>query len=60
MEEERISDLGGIGCLPSIVGRAKPAEFVGKSGAFQSIIETIEMVALRKSSVIISGETGTG
>jgi transcriptional regulator with PAS, ATPase and Fis domain len=34
--------------------------FVGQSGAFQSIIETIETVALRKSSVIIVGETGTG
>jgi transcriptional regulator with GAF, ATPase, and Fis domain len=36
------------------------SQFVGQSGAFQSILETIEMVALRKSSVVIIGETGTG
>jgi len=36
------------------------APFVGQSGAFESIIETIETVALRRSSVIIVGETGTG
>ncbi len=34
--------------------------FVGNSPAFQSIIETIETVAHRESSVIITGETGTG
>lgn len=34
---------------------------VGRSsGAFQSILETVETVALHKSSVIITGETGTG
>ena len=57
MEEE--GDLG-VGCLQSRASRAQPGEFVGQSGAFRSIIETIEMVAMRKSSVIISGETGTG
>ena len=36
------------------------SQFVGQSGAFQSILETIDMVALRKSSVVIIGETGTG
>jgi len=55
---ERDPGLGG-GCLQS-VGKAQPTGFVGQSGAFQSIIETIETVALRESSVIIVGETGTG
>ena len=35
-------------------------EFVGQSDAFRSILETIDTVALHKSSVIIVGETGTG
>jgi len=34
--------------------------FVGASGAFQSILETIDIIACRESSVIITGETGTG
>jgi transcriptional regulator with PAS, ATPase and Fis domain len=34
--------------------------FVGRSIPFCSIFETISSVALRKSSVIITGETGTG
>lgn len=53
------SDLG-VGCLQSVAARAQRGEFLGQSGAFRSIVETVEMVALRKSSVIISGETGTG
>lgn len=35
-------------------------EFVGKSSVFNSIIKSIKMVAPRKSSVVIFGETGTG
>lgn len=35
-------------------------EFVGQSGAFRSVVEAIETVAPRQSSVIIRGETGTG
>ena len=58
-EVEEEGDLG-VGCLQSIASSDQPREFVGQSGAFRSIIETIEMVAMRKSSVIISGETGTG
>jgi len=34
--------------------------FIGKSGAFYSILETIQAVAARKCSVIIVGETGVG
>ena len=34
--------------------------FIGTSAAFESILETIKTVAMRKCSVIISGETGTG
>ena len=36
------------------------ADFVGQSDAYCSILQTIETVACRKSSVIIMGETGTG
>lgn len=39
---------------------ASRRDFVGRSCAFRSINETIETVASRKSSVIITGETGTG
>lgn len=35
-------------------------EFLGASGAFNTIIETIEAVAARRCSVVITGETGTG
>ncbi|OHB56145.1 MAG: hypothetical protein A2Y07_01360 [Planctomycetes bacterium GWF2_50_10] len=35
-------------------------EFIGTSGAFNTIIETIEAVAARRCSVVITGETGTG
>ncbi|RKY08267.1 MAG: hypothetical protein DRP66_04920 [Planctomycetota bacterium] len=35
-------------------------QFVGQSGAFQSILEAMNTVASRKSSVVIIGETGTG
>lgn len=35
-------------------------EFIGVSTAFNSILETIKIIAARKCSVIITGETGTG
>ncbi|MFZ0034422.1 MAG: sigma-54 dependent transcriptional regulator [Sedimentisphaerales bacterium] len=35
-------------------------QFVGCSTAFQSILETIRNIAWRETSVIITGETGTG
>jgi len=56
MKEERMG-MGGAQSAPEM---AKPIKFVGRSGAFRSLSETIEMVAQRNSSVIISGETGTG
>ena len=59
MEKEKSLDVGDD-YLQSIEERVQPSEFAGQSDAFRSIVETIEMVALRKSSVIISGETGTG
>lgn len=34
--------------------------FIGKSAAFNSIVEMIEIIAGRKCSVIITGETGVG
>jgi len=41
---------------------AKTADsaFIGKSPAFNSILEMIEAIAARRCSVIISGETGVG
>jgi DNA-binding NtrC family response regulator len=36
------------------------ANFIGRSSAFNSIIEMIDAVASRKCSVIITGETGVG
>jgi len=35
-------------------------EFVGRSPALTSILETVEAIAARKCSVIITGETGVG
>ena len=35
-------------------------EFIGRSAAFNSIVEMIEIIASRKCSVIITGETGVG
>ena len=34
--------------------------FVGKSAIYESIIETIQTIAPRKSPVVLTGETGTG
>jgi len=34
--------------------------FIGQSPAFESVLETVEAIACRKCSVIISGETGVG
>jgi DNA-binding NtrC family response regulator len=36
------------------------SRFIGNSPAFQAIINTIDTIAWRESSVIIVGETGTG
>lgn len=36
------------------------SRFVGRSFAFESVLETVQMVAGRNCSVIINGETGTG
>jgi len=58
MEKEKSSVIEIV--CPRTVGKKWSAEFVGRSGAFQSIVESIEGVASRKSSVIIVGETGTG
>jgi transcriptional regulator with GAF, ATPase, and Fis domain len=49
----------------SIAGNAGDTDshavkLVGQSVAFRSIVETIQTIAWRKSSVIITGETGTG
>ncbi|MHC4396425.1 MAG: sigma-54 interaction domain-containing protein [Planctomycetota bacterium] len=40
--------------------RTVRAEFIGKSPAFNCIVEMIEAVASRKCSIIITGETGVG
>jgi DNA-binding NtrC family response regulator len=40
--------------------QADNADFIGKSPAFNSILETIKAVAARRCSIIITGETGVG
>jgi DNA-binding NtrC family response regulator len=40
--------------------RRAEIEFVGRSPALTSILETVETIAARKCSVIITGETGVG
>lgn len=40
--------------------RVAKADFIGKSPAFNSILEMIEAIAARKCPVIITGETGVG
>ena len=37
-----------------------PGSFIGSSPAFESILDTIDAIAARRCSVIISGETGVG
>lgn len=46
--------------LSRISGETINADFIGKSPAFNSILETIATVAGRKCPVIITGETGVG
>ena len=58
--EERLDFITGDNRIPAIRGDVQSRGFVGQSDAFQSILETIDTVALHKSSVIIVGETGTG
>jgi len=41
-------------------GSADTNDFIGKSPAFDSIVEMVEVVAARKCPVIIVGETGVG
>jgi len=52
----RFSDAGGR----SGGGLGGEQEFIGKSAAFNSIVEMIEIIAARKCPVIITGETGVG
>ncbi|MFA5239883.1 MAG: sigma-54 dependent transcriptional regulator [Phycisphaerae bacterium] len=44
----------------STPGNSRMAELVGQSAALTSILETVEAIAARKCSVIITGETGVG
>ncbi len=44
----------------SVSNRRSETEFIGRSAAFVSILDTIEAIAARKCSVIITGETGVG
>jgi transcriptional regulator with PAS, ATPase and Fis domain len=43
-----------------IAAEQEVERFIGRSRAFQSIIETIKTIAPRNTSVLIAGETGTG
>lgn len=58
MEEQKTASQNIAPCASK--GEKSAGRFVGESAAFQSIIETIQAVAWRESSVIITGETGTG
>lgn len=40
--------------------QATNIDFIGKSPAFNSILETIKAIATRRCSVVITGETGVG
>ena len=40
--------------------QATNIDFIGKSPAFNSILETIKAIAARRCSVVITGETGVG
>jgi len=40
--------------------QAASADFIGKSPAFNSILETIKAIAARRCSIVITGETGVG
>lgn len=50
------------GDFAPVKGPSKTAnnDFIGKSAAFNSIVEMIEAIASRKCSIIITGETGVG
>ncbi len=50
----------GDSAVQVVARSSRDRDFVGQSGAFRSIVEAIETVAPRRSSVIIRGETGTG
>ncbi len=55
---ENVSRLTGQGAVN--YSRTTYNEFVGCSGAFNSILELIGAVAARKCPIIITGETGAG
>lgn len=46
--------------LTGLPGSFTNADLMGASSAFAAIMETIQAVAARKCSVVITGETGTG
>jgi DNA-binding NtrC family response regulator len=51
----------GSGCTFSKrAAQTVNADFIGKSPAFNSILDLIKIIAARKCSVIITGETGVG
>ena len=52
---ESLEVAGRVGGAPG-----RDSDFIGKSPAFNSILELIKAVAARKCSVVITGETGVG
>jgi transcriptional regulator with GAF, ATPase, and Fis domain len=58
--EERENSLYGAGNTAGTMVKRPRGCFAGKSPAFQSIMETIDMVGPRECSVVILGETGAG
>jgi DNA-binding NtrC family response regulator len=58
VEERRSGDLASLG---EAIGREPWRRWlVGESRAVQNVIETIRLVGPRRSTVLITGETGTG
>lgn len=58
MEDRRTASKSVASCAS--MPEKSAGWFVGSSLAFQLIIKTIQTIAWRESSVIITGETGTG
>ena len=56
LESRRLLDCASSKRSPQIVN----SDFIGKSPAFNSILEMIKAIAARKCPVIVTGETGVG
>lgn len=60
MKDSTLIEVREVSLPGRKLAERRSGAFVGQSIPFRSIFETISAVASRKSSVIITGETGTG